>query len=90
MKVKKEQLKAWVENELSYTDNPERAVVSYRERLFLGGYRPIEEKDVPVDADAIAEALNVHGKESVDVGKVHTYHSEDANFLWTVEFSVYV
>lgn len=90
MKVKKEQLKAWVEDELKYAGNPEKAVVSYRERLFLGGYRLVEEKDVAVDAGAIAEALNLHGKEIVDVGKVHTYHSESAHFLWTVEFSVYI
>ena len=91
MEIKAEELKAWVEDELYYADKPERAVVSYRERLFLGGDRQIDEKDVAVDAGAIAEALNNHGKESVDVGKVRTYNTDDGNkYPWTVEFSVYI
>lgn len=91
MKIKANVLKGWIEEELQYAGNPERAVVSYRERLFLGGYRELEEKEVKVDAEAIAEALNRHGNESVDLGKVQSYHFDnEGKFIWTVRFSVYV
>ena len=91
MNVKQSKLKEWVENELSYASDPDSAVVEYRERLFLGGYRRIDSKKVAVDVDAIAEAINPNGKDSVEVGRdARCYHDESDNFKWTVEFVVYV
>jgi hypothetical protein len=91
MNIKQSRLKEWVEEELSYASDPEQAVVEYRERLFLGGYRKIDRKKLAVDVDAIAEAINPHGKDTVDVGKdAHHYHDASDNFKWTVEFAVYV
>ena len=91
MKIATEMIKAWVEEELGYASGPEQAVVEYRERLFLGGYRKIDRKKLSVDVDAIAQAINPHGKESVEVGKdAQHYHDESDNFKWTVEFAVYV
>lgn len=91
MKIAAERLKEWVEEELGYASDPEQAVVEYRERLFLGGYRKIDRKKLPVDVDAIAEAINPHGKDAVDVGKdASHYHEDSDSFKWTVEFAVYV
>lgn len=91
MDVKQSKLKEWVKHELCYSSDPEQAVVEYRERLFLGGYRKIERKKVAVDVDAIAEAINPNGKDSVEVGRyAQCYHDKSDNFKWTIEFFVYV
>ncbi len=91
MDVKQSRLKEWVKEELGYASNPEQAVVEYREKLCLGGYRTIDRKKLAVDVDAIAAAINLHGKDTVQVGKdAHCFHDDSNNFKWTVEFAVYL
>ena len=91
MKIKAEKLKEWVKEELSYASNPQQAIVEYRERLLLGGYRVVDSKKLNIDVDVITEAINIHHADIVELGsKVEHYTDESDCFKWTIAFSVYV